>query len=79
MESLIDRYGVWRVLRAALASARARSRRVETHSIHSLSDRMRRDIGLDPPPERPRDGGDRLRRELGPLALPHERRIWELR
>lgn len=51
LAELIDSHGFWRVLRAALAAARAQRLLA---SAAALDDHLRRDIGL-PPAARPPD------------------------
>ena len=52
IERMIEEYGAWRVLRAALAALAMRRRRLALGDASPLNNHLRRDIGL-PPAYRP--------------------------
>lgn len=54
VRALVDRHGLWRVVRAALAAS-VRPR-VRVMHVDALCDHLRRDIGLPPLGERQADG-----------------------
>ena len=53
ISEIIERHGAWTVLGAALVSLWQRRRRPAPIEVNTLSEHMRRDIGL-PPPNDPR-------------------------
>ena len=48
VKALVDRHGVWRVLRAVTAAVLVRRPHREVRGVADLSDHLRQDIGLPP-------------------------------